>query len=1481
MANRFRTAIKGTSEEILKSGKQKETDESSKHVNRFASTIEEKSFNAKDIEENLDKNQDKEIQLENQNELESISYKEEEEKPDHENDNTNFNKQNYFGGLRKILQTKNEENIKIKEDKSYQEVFNFLQDKINSSSQEVRFNKLKGICNALLEYKESGKPILLCDLKENIVFWIEAVKMSIPLKVADTMVFRTYPNTNNMNYANCSIYINEKEENSVRRSHSEYDPSLCVFNIVKGTGSKIKLNSDFSEFVLECYKKSETELASFRNFADKFDYYVIDNEIENCSKLFRIVNNGLDDIDYIGLQQAIDFADKYGSVETKRELLEKLYASNISDKKLVFQVFKFIFSLPVDENKVFYHKAYSFLFKCIQNLLSSNDTDKVIEINSSYNEIVNLIADKGDFADFVLGSDNIVRLTSYISDNEPKYAKFYLSIINSLIEKKNISWLDNEIFTGFIDKCLDVLLGDNGEIESIINSVCKTTEQMVNYILLYYNKIGQVSYNENDAIKLYIKKVNENHGKEEGTIRNLLFKNENGSSIIIDEFKIYLEKQENKKDFFWDYSIKVFERITGFKKKYFSEVVKIYLQAIINEPYYRDECYKIITLAVKEPELFNNEMVGILIDEYVNQLPFAKPDQLTERILSILSKIRIERNITSNTNIEELINFGIKLENANSLDNLRKLIINSMPDLEDVSLKRQEQFFNWCFNILSNNDNATVEEMLILHSKIKKLDEENSSSSTEFPAKTGRINNLMQELKNRIAKLDEGNNASSAEFEANEQKINSLILELKNMKVKEVQYYLITTLDFLASAKHSWNDNGQYENLIKACVQRFHNHKDEFEYILNYACSSDIYFSNLLILYSNIGEEDESNAIQYFRIKSKEIGEKWANNICVKIGKNLGDSKFLIEEFKSRFKEQTKKTTFFWNYTEEVFNNSPTYMEKCFSDVLEYYLSQIENEDVYSDECFKILEIAADGIVKLKSDVMTRIIKEYEKAIPLNFPGDDIEDIILEVENIKKASEVVTNPDIIGIMTFGIKIKNEEEPEKISEILKKASFDFGRMDKERYNEFIIWCLPMICNKINVIENDVLIKKIFYADAYKEEFLEIYNKIINEQLNIKNVPKSKNELKNILSRLNESSSVVANIIVEFYNQCESENDIEDAVELFTDVISKNEHNQEMAIRKDIYSINGGDRLFYAEFSCNLSKANDKTLFFEQYSKNIFCQMKDYMKKYFDKAVKEYIKEIKKLPSYADECYKLLNLIIKSNLEVDSLVLTMLISEYEQKISMEDINSDVVKSTVKNMEAIKERYNLTTEPDITKLLDFEIKLLNLSDEDKIRNLISKSSFNLNKISLNMYERCLDMCLPKCIDSVNLWTVHAAIKKLLYSENLKNVFFNKYIEVMNQEISLDEMYRFNILAQFIIYFFNNGEYYDDSLRNDIIKNISNVLINHPGINVKSVENVIVAETSGMKNKEIIVDGWNAVSTKYLSSKPEKGLFGKLFKK
>ena len=110
-------------------------------------------------------------------------------------------------------------------DISFEKVSEFLKQKVNHKIFELRMSKIKDILNALIDYKRSHKPIMLCDFTDNIPYWVAAIKMSLPKKVASTLVFRNYKNENSPDITNCLVFIDSTEERLNPNYYSEDDPT--------------------------------------------------------------------------------------------------------------------------------------------------------------------------------------------------------------------------------------------------------------------------------------------------------------------------------------------------------------------------------------------------------------------------------------------------------------------------------------------------------------------------------------------------------------------------------------------------------------------------------------------------------------------------------------------------------------------------------------------------------------------------------------------------------------------------------------------------------------------------------------------------------------------------------------------------------------------------------------------------------------------------------------------------------------------------------------------------------------------------------------------------------------------------------------------------------------------------------------------------------------------------------------------------------
>jgi hypothetical protein len=1408
MANRFRAAIKGTSQEILSAGKVA--------VPQEEPVAEEPIVELKVVEEQV---QEKEIQSKEQ-----ISVVEEPaiEYP-------------VYGDI------------------SFEKVSEFLKQKVNSKIFELRMSKIKDILNALIDYKNCHKPVMLCDLKDNIPYWIAAVKMSLPKKVGATLVFRSYGNEKNLEVTNCLIFIDAEEEKLNSKNYNEEDSMVVVFNFAKGTSPRVTYNSKYSELAQVGYMLNDQSFYLFENFVDEFNYTKLGPDVDSCLELFYLINNGIEYMEYDSIESAMNFINKYAVKDTFKMLLQKMnvvvtrIGFDIEEKTAFMLTSTMVNMASRLGEEVFYHMVCKFFYSYTQSLLSKTDESKITSVYKFFNDIKALEGhDINQFAKYSLGEENIRKLSTYVSDYDTKYAKFYLSIVLDIIKVSNIGTTDNNLFEDFVSNCADRLVKSNMDLREIISKFNGNLNYTASLLGLYYSKLQDNENMRKDAVRFYMDKLEENSTKSI-ELRNLVFSTLKGKDLIFDEFIMKLSASDRKDEFFWVYSAQVFDSINGFKEKYFSEAIHCYLDLIKNEPIYMEECLKIITMASKHQVELNNEMLTAIIEEYEDQIPLAVQDKETKAIMVNLSNIKKSRKIITTNNVAALTEFGMKLESTGNYKDLSALLSVAIPDLSKVSDNKYREFIEWTVNLLLSNNNSRITDILNYYKKVTDMKEHGSERFVEHSLSVERV----KQISTTVSK----------------------------MNAKQVQFYMSIILEYLIRSGSHWNIKGAYEEFLNSCVDLLSNQSKELYTVLDGISEAKEYFANILVRYYSNLNSNSSEAVKFLIERSKNNGEEWIDGVRHFISGSSKGLELLLNEFKMLFDGAKEKAEYFWYYNNNVFNKLLRYKKEYFSSAFEYYMKHIEGTERYTEECMNILEMVADEKVSLSPTVLAAIIKEYEATIPLVYPAEQTLSIIEEIENIKEKNSVVVTPIIGDILRLGIDIETVQESEMLITLLTDTKVQLSGLGAARYSEYLNWCLPNVFNKISVLESAEIIRNVFYVEEHKDIFNSKYNDLLMSQIRTGRLSASKNELIGLLKDMNLEVSELSNIIISYFSKQKEQGDVKDSVGLFVDIIDSKSAEQAADMRRYMSSLPHGNDILFEEYLSNLNVASNVQKFFWRYVKNVFNEIEAYRSKYFVEGISKYLDNIEGTQDYSKACSELLNIIKEGKDILGNELETRILVGCEMILSLSK-SYDSQEELIKEMEEIKSKRNIKTSPDMVALVKFATEFEKIKDLDAMHKLLNTTNLYLENMDIIKYEEFLDYFLPRAALSVNSWTLHAVIKKVFCVDKRKALFFTKYVAILADNIELDKMLGAKIFAEFIIYFFNAREQHGEDLYVQVKTSLINILYRIQGNTLKDINNSLKAEISGMRNKEMIIKDWDQMFSKVApSGKSESGFFGKFF--
>lgn len=1404
MANRFRAAIKGTSQEILSAGK-------------VEIPLEEPAIAEPTLEVN--QTEDKEIQRTEQANTfvsDAVEYP-------------------VYGDI------------------SFEKVSEFLKQKVNNKIFELRMSKIKDILNALIDYKRSHKPVMICDYTDNIPYWIAAVKMSLPKKVGATLVFRNYKNESTPDINNCLIFIDSTEERLNPNYYSEDDTNVVVFNFAKGLNTRVSYNSRYSELAQVGYMLNDQSFYVFENFVDEFNYTKLGPDIDSCLELFYLLNNGIEYMEYDSIDKAMTFVDNYAYKDTYKMLLQKMNVvvsragGNLEEKTALILIKTMMDMASKLGEEVLYNMVCKFFYGYLQDLLSNPAEGDIEAVYKFFNDIKNIESnDIKQFAKYTVDEENIKRFSQCVLDRDVKYAQFYLGIVLSVIQESDIDVVDTSSFEEFLSNCAELLVNSNVSLRSAISGFNGRLTYVASLIGLYYSKAENNPEMKQEAVLFCMEKLRENTDKAK-ELRNLIYNTPKGTDLILEEFAINLNDAPKKDEFFWTYLVQVLDSIAGFRQNHFSEAIAYYLALIKDEPIFKEECLKIIIMASKNQLDIDNLILTKIIEEYENEIPLKVQDKETKDAMITLSAIKRRRNIVTANNIVALTEFGIKLEHANTYKELVELITNGVPELSNVSDSKYKEFLHWTIELLITNSHSKITDVLGYYKRVCEMKERGSEKYVEYALNP---DNLVQ--------LNE---------------------YLSSMSAKQVQFYMSIIMEYLIANGSHWDNQGIYEGFINNCVDFLSTQSKELYTVMDLISEAKEFFARILTRYYMNLKNNSSEAVKYFMDKAKDSGEEWTEEVRLYIGESENGLELLLDEFKVLFDKSMEKTEFFWGYSRMVFNRIPKFKNEYFSNAFEYYMNTIEGTERYTEECMNILELVADEKVKLNPTVLTSIVREYEATIPLVFPAQQTLEIIDEIEAIKKKNNIDVKPSVGEVLRLGMLIQSTDSQQKLISALQDTDVRLDGAVPQRYSEYLNWCMPNLFSKMNVLENATLIKKVFYVEEHKEIFGKAYNELLMEQIRSGVLNASKFELLSLLKEMNLEAAELSTIMVSYYGRQKEQGDIRDSVGLFVDIIDSKSIEQANDIRTAVSSLPNGNELLFEEYLSNLSVASNVQKFFWRYVKNVFNEIPSYKEQYFVLAISKYLDGLEGTQEYSKACYELLGIIKEGEEGLGNELESRILVGCEMMLSLSK-SYDSQAELINELEKIKTNRRIKTSPDMVALVKFSTEFEKVEGLEEMHKLINNVNLHLDNMDIIKYEEFLDHFLPRIALAVNSWTIHAVIKKVFCVERRKALFFTKYVTILADNIEMDKILGAKIFAQFIIYFFNSREQHGEDLYVQVKTSLINILYRLNANTLKDINNSLKAEISGMRNKEMIIKDWDQMYTKVApTAKAETGFFGRFF--
>ncbi|UZQ51435.1 hypothetical protein [Clostridium kluyveri] len=567
------------------------------------------------------------------------------------------------------------------------------------------------LMESVLDYSESKKRIIYCDDKNNIPFWIGAVLMCIPKKLARQFSFTTYCyNPEDLNYIICGV---DKKGSKFNFKESQKSYRYHIHNFSKESNYEVRCSSSFIKLAEVGYTVSKEIFMPFIDFIGQFEYNFLDRDIDNCVNLYNIVKRGIEKSNIENIKKALSFAISYKSIRAYYELFNLLdpnldKISTQVDLELLEIITKFLFKAGLEiENRKYTTKTYEFFFNSIHYLLVDVEEIPLQDIIDLYHRIRNL--EQVSIEQFTRASLNIDRIKNieiYVRGGKVRHAKFYFNtlardiiIFNNKCDTKSRKVLfsmdgESKNITILFNKCLEMLIKSPEDILDILSFFKKDYEYFAKIILRAYY-INNYSKRRNEVEKILAGFIIDEGNKDSQWKRKIysqINRLDGAENFLFSIYSFELIENSDKENFFVNYCEEVFYFFQDYRDKKFSESLELYL-------YNKDiplEEYKNIIDYIDKGSIINLICKNVLeklftdFEEKIGIEDAEKENYIIEKSVDIKNRFKIKTPLST----VELLYIGNKIQNSKE-DNKVTLLKKIKIDFSNMDEYKYEGYLRW------------------------------------------------------------------------------------------------------------------------------------------------------------------------------------------------------------------------------------------------------------------------------------------------------------------------------------------------------------------------------------------------------------------------------------------------------------------------------------------------------------------------------------------------------------------------------------------------------------------------------------------------------------------------------------------------------------------------------------------------------------------------------------------------------------------
>ncbi|KRQ86764.1 hypothetical protein ABG79_01516 [Caloramator mitchellensis] len=483
-----------------------------------------------------------------------------------------------------------------------------------------------------------GKKVFISD--EEVLNWLSVIYMAYPIRMAKNITFTT------------DEFLN-----------IEFDIKFLNKNT---PGFTMSFNSvfEFTKILEMGYLYNYNHILSFHAFLDDFGVEKIGEDIDKLYWVYKILDVELKDIDRQTFDEIADYAVSNLSDDRINEIFKKIEPNfellitklNINDLQIVVDLLK----------KIYLSNSFV-INRCteIMNVLFDDMILKTDEIQSVLDVYIKLSEE--------IKHHNLTLMRSQIKEERVKYIiailnnnklsklAYYYSyiVLKSLIELDYTFSQSQKIenLNLLFEMIIDIIMLEFSYFKDILLMASKSIEFFVKILFMIADKID--SYEKELKLFEYLTEALDNCDEfNQYEIRKNIKKS--NKRFLFEEYKIRLDRAEDKKTFFEEYLKNVFERFEDYYKEYFDKALKEYLLSLKDEEIF-DESVKIIIKIINEKMILSDDAARILINCFEKGFDFKYKEEYKD-IIKWIKLIKKIRRIETNNDIIALIDLALFLE---------------------------------------------------------------------------------------------------------------------------------------------------------------------------------------------------------------------------------------------------------------------------------------------------------------------------------------------------------------------------------------------------------------------------------------------------------------------------------------------------------------------------------------------------------------------------------------------------------------------------------------------------------------------------------------------------------------------------------------------------------------------------------------------------------------------------------------------------